>query len=219
VWIEKQLKEKKWLTATKLYNRFHFNNVVGVGHAGLNAIAGPLYVCALLLPPNHRIPNLHKVKTMAEKESKETAKLIENKAKYIHFGIISNLDIVNKGKKRASQIALRESLIGFSKFNPPSCIIIDTLELDTAVAYEGIPIFSYKGLSDSVDSVAAAALLAKRMRSKLMLRFHRAYPEYNWEQNLGYATSEHVNAIKEYGVTIVHRNLSDQMKSKLEEDL
>lgn len=205
MWIQDKIENKENITATKLYNRFGFRNVVGVGHAGFKAIAGPIYVCALILPPYHKIPNLHRVKTLGKKDTERTRDLILNKATYIRYGLISNLDIFNRGKQQALRVAINESLISFSKYSPASCIFIDYKEYIPGEHMAGIPIFTENGLSDIIDSVAAASLLAKLRIEAILRRMHKEYPEYGWNTNFGYPTKEHIDAIDSYGKTIYHR--------------
>jgi ribonuclease HII len=210
MWIQEKIRTNESITSTKIYNKFGFRNVVGVGHAGLKAIAGPIHVCAVILPPHHKIPNLVSInstrsKVLGKKETEKTIRLILKKATYIRYGLISNLDVFHRGKKEAIRVAINEALITFSRYNPASCIFIDYPEYVPGEHMAGIPFFTEFGLRELVDSVAAASLLAKTRTETILKRMHKEYPEYGWDKNFGYPTREHMHAINEHGRTVYHR--------------
>ena len=204
-WLEEKLKNNNYITTKDFYDHFGFRNVVGVGHSGLKALAGPIYVVAVILPVNHTIDKLDKAKTISGNELTRVSDNIWEQALHIRVGIISNLDINNRGKKDSIQLGLIESLLSFSKYNPASCIIIDTLEMYPRSQLEGIPVVSYPSLYNRIEVISAATIVAKKAHSNFMRDIHSIHPEYGWDTNGGYATSEHINAINKYGWSLFHR--------------
>jgi len=212
-WLDDKLEHSEFITAEDFYNHFGFNNVVGVSHAGLNAIAGPIYVAAVIISPFKLIDGLDK-KSYSEKEIDRLATTIWNNAVYVRTGVISNLDINSRGKLEALQFGLIESLLPFSQYNPVSCIIIDTIKMEPIrYQFEGIPIIVRKKISDKIDCLSAASLIAKQAHIAFMKNISLVYPDYKWESNYGYGTKEHNKTIKELGWTLFHR-----MPSKLKKE-
>jgi ribonuclease HII len=212
-WLEDKLQTEEFITTQDFYDSFNFRNVVGVSASGLKALAGPIYVVAVILSPTQPIEKLDKVKTLSDKEIDRLTYLVWERAAYVRVGVISNLDIINRGKNEGIQVALTEALLPFSKYNPVSCIILDTIKMEPMRSqFVGIPILSYPKITNRIECVSAAAIVAKQVRDAFMGRIHKDYPEYGWDNNSGFATKEHADAIKEHGVSIYHRLIRNKLK-------
>lgn len=205
-WLDTKLKEQEIITSSDFYNDFGFTTVVGVGQAGMNALAGPIYVASVMLKVDHNLDLTKlKAKSLSERRIDKLATIIWDTAAYVRLGVISNLDIITRGKKSALQTALLESLVGISTFNPASCIIIDTIEMVPKQQFEGIPIITHQKISNRIDSVSAATIVAKQAQTAFMKIVHREFPFYGWDKNLGYSTKKHRQAIADYGWSYYHR--------------
>jgi len=178
-----------------------YNLIAGVDEAGLGPLAGPVVAAAVSFDLSNfkKIKNLNDSKQLTEKQREELFPIIYNEAKSIGVGIISVkiIDIIN------IYWAGRQAMIEAIKnmYLAPDYLLIDgnkPLKID--IAQESI----VKGDS-KVLSIAAASIIAKVTRDRLMIKYHEVYPEYDFINNKGYRTPKHLAALEEYGITPIHR--------------
>jgi ribonuclease HII len=205
MWIEEKLKGGEFLTSTKFFNKFGFRNVVGVSVSGTKAIAGPMCVSAIILPPFHKIPNLFKINSLGKKDTEKIYSLILEKSSYLRYTFISNLDMIHRDNEELINQAIEHVLVSFSKFNPASCVFVDYPNFVKFSHFDGIPFFIESGLKNKVDCVSASSLFNRIRLRTVFNRLDKEYPEYKWSSNLGHPTKEHLAAIDTYGYTIYHR--------------
>ena len=173
--------------------------LAGVDEAGRGPLAGPVVAASVIFDKDTNILGVNDSKAL--KESKRESLYDEITCKSISFGIgiIDNLEIDEINILQASLKAMK---IAVNNMNiPPDIILIDgnksffiEKELHTIV----------KGDSKSF-SIAAASIIAKVARDRIMKNLAMQYPHYLWEKNKGYPTKEHINLVKKYGPSPLHR--------------
>ncbi|WP_022851556.1 ribonuclease HII [Limisalsivibrio acetivorans] len=166
---------------------------------GRGCLAGPVVACAVILKEGFSHERLIDSKKLTEKRRESMARLImENSAAYAYGSVCSGLiDQVNilRATKQAMHKALSRLAIPFDR------VIIDAVKLRNI----DVPMEHPFKAEDSHPCVAAASILAKVYRDRLMKRMHIHYPEYGWYSNKGYGAKIHMEAIAKYGPTPLHR--------------
>ncbi len=177
-----------------------FINIAGVDEVGRGAFAGPIVAASVILPSNFAIKGINDSKKLTPKQREELSKYIFDKAICVAIAEVG-VDTINAvGIGKANQIALNNSLQKLKEkfqFALIDGFIIKDLDLNLQKAI-------IKGDSISV-SIAAASIVAKVYRDKLMEKLHLDFPEYNFFENKGYGTKFHQEALKKYGLSKLHR--------------
>ena len=190
----------------ELYNR-GLELIAGVDEVGRGCLAGPVVSAAVILPKNHGILGIDDSKKLSEKRRLELAKAIKEKAVCYSIGMVGNTVTDKVNILEATKMAMNGALANLNdKVNRKSGKDIDWILID-ALTLEDVPIGQtgiVKGDGKSV-SIAAASILAKVTRDKLMIELSEKYPYYKLEKNKGYGTKEHYNGIEEHGVCEIHR--------------
>jgi len=200
------MKEKELERLTKLKeieNELYssgIETICGIDEAGRGPLAGPVVVAAVIMPKNSMIEGVNDSKKVSEKKREVLYEQITNEAIAYGVGIIDqkeidDLNILNATKKGLTK-ALEELKV------KPQRILVDALNgIDTL----GIPYTSIiKGDAKSY-SIAAASIIAKVTRDRIMREWDELYPMYGFEKHKGYGTKMHIDAIKEYGLCPLHR--------------
>ena len=177
-----------------------FNLICGVDEAGRGPLAGPVCAAAVILPENCEIEGLNDSKKLSEKKREELFPIIKEKAVAyaIAFGTVEEIEEVNI--LEATYIAMNRAIDSLN-------ISADYALIDGNRVPKGIKIpceTVVKGDSKSL-SIAAASVLAKVTRDRLMLDYDKEYPEYKFAAHKGYGTKAHYEAIAEHGVCPIHR--------------
>ena len=174
--------------------------VCGVDEAGRGPLAGPVCAAAVILPQGLEIEGLNDSKKLSEKKREALYDIIVEKAitYNIAFGTLEEIEEYNI--LEATYIAMNRAIDGL-KIKPDHALI------DGNRVPKGIKVpcdTVVKGDAKSF-SIAAASVLAKVTRDRLLLEYDELYPEYNFKKHKGYGTKEHYEAIKKYGVCKIHR--------------
>ena len=174
--------------------------ICGIDEVGRGPLAGPVVACAVILPKDSKILYLNDSKKLSEKKREELYDVIMKEAVSVGIGYntperIDEINILN-----ATYEAMREAI---SKLNPRPSVCLNDAVTIPKVDIKQVPII--KGDAKSV-SIAAASIVAKVTRDRLMVEYSKIYPEYNFASNKGYGSSEHIEALKKYGKTPIHRN-------------
>lgn len=198
---EKLEKELARLEAMKEFEKMYgeCRLICGIDEAGRGPLAGPVVAGAAVLPADCTILYLNDSKKLSEKRREELYQEITEKAVAWHVGTASPGRIDEINILQATYEAMREAVNGLG--------IVPDLLLNDAVIIPGIPVRQVpivKGDARSV-SIAAASILAKVTRDRLMTEYDRLYPEYAFAKNKGYGTAAHIAALKEYGPCAIHR--------------
>ena len=188
------------------------NQVIGIDEVGRGAFCGPVVSCSILLKKRILNYNLvHQItdsKKLSLKKRMILSKFIKEHSLY-SIGVANNFEIDEINILRATNLSMIRAYERFRKTN--NLIKIDGLK---TFSLNDKTTFVKNGDQTSV-SIAAASIIAKTWRDRLMALYSKIYPMYGWERNKGYGTNEHRNAIKKFGITKIHRKsfLSNLIRS------
>lgn len=204
--MRKISEEKLALERVRLEGMREFENkysdlayIAGLDEAGRGPLAGPVVAAAVILPKDIFLPFLNDSKKVTEKRRDVLFDEIKQNAIAYGIGIASNTLIDEINILQATYEAMREAINALS--TRPDILLVD------AVHIPGIDIRQVgivKGDAKSVN-IAAASILAKVTRDRLMAEYDKIYPEYGFASNKGYGTAAHIAALKEYGPCEIHR--------------
>ena len=173
--------------------------ICGIDEAGRGPLAGPVVAGAAILPVDCEILFLNDSKKLSEKKRDLLFDEIKEKAVAYGIGIVSPQVIDEINILQATYEAMRQAI---SQLN-----VIPEILLNDAVTIPGVDIMQVpivKGDAKSV-SIAAASILAKVTRDRMMMEYDQIYPEYGFAKHKGYGTAAHIAALKEYGPCPIHR--------------
>ena len=177
-----------------------FSCICGVDEAGRGPLAGPVCAAAVILPVGAVIEGLDDSKKLTEKKREKLYDIIKETAVAysVAYGTLEEIETVNI--LEATYLAMNRAIEGLTI--KPDFALIDGNRVPRGIkiACETI----VKGDSKSM-SVAAASVLAKVTRDRLMLEYDKKYPEYNFKKHKGYGTKEHTELIRQYGPCEIHR--------------
>ncbi|MEH7345213.1 ribonuclease HII [Bacillus sp. JJ1532] len=204
-WHNKKDKEvkayEKYVQMTyyeKKYRSEGFVHIAGVDEVGRGPLAGPVIAAAVILPPDFFLPGLDDSKKLSEQKRIEYYENIIESALDYHVGMINSEEIDRINIYEASKKAMHSAISGLKV--KPDFLLIDAVKLSTPYPEEAI----IKGDGKSI-SIAAASIIAKVTRDRLMVDLGREYPVYGFSTNMGYGTKEHLSAIQMFGITPHHR--------------
>lgn len=177
-----------------------FSCICGVDEAGRGPLAGPVCAAAVILPEGAVIAGLDDSKKLTEKKREGLYDIIKETAVAysVAYGTLEEIETVNI--LEATYLAMNRAIEGLSV--KPDFALIDGNRVPRGIKIPCETIV--KGDSKSM-SVAAASVLAKVTRDRLMLEYDKKYPEYNFKKHKGYGTKEHTELIKQYGPCEIHR--------------
>ena len=181
----------------ELYNK-GLKLIGGVDEVGRGPLIGSVVAACVVLPKNFKLEGLTDSKKLSEKKRDEFYKVIKEKAIAIGIGIVDEKKIDEINIYEATKIAMKEAIKNTNiKLDH---VLIDAMPLDIDVPTTSI----IKGDAKSI-SIAAASVIAKVTRDKMMYDLDKIYPMYDLKNNKGYGTKKHIEAIKKYGITKYHR--------------
>ena len=183
--------------------------IAGVDEVGRGPLVGPVVAAAVILPVNYKLDGLTDSKKLSEKKRDLFYDIINNDATSIGIGVISEKIIDEVNIYEATKLAMKEALNNLSV--TPEHVLIDAMPLDIDIPRTSI----IKGDAKSL-SIAAASVIAKVTRDRMMYELDKKYPMYNFKKNKGYPTKEHVDAINQYGIIKEHRITYGPVKDYLE---
>lgn len=173
--------------------------ICGVDEAGRGPLAGPVSAAAVILDPAHPIAGLNDSKKLSEKQRDLLAPLIRERALAwaVAYASVEEIDRLNI--LQATLLAMKRAVQALPV--QPERILVDGLYCpDTGISSEAV----VKGDS-KVAAISAASILAKTARDALMLQLDAQYPQYGFAIHKGYPTAAHLTALREHGVSDVHR--------------
>jgi ribonuclease HII len=173
--------------------------LAGIDEAGRGTLAGPVVAAAVILGKNIRIDRLRDSKKVPEKERELLFHKIQGSYTDIGIGIVGPEEIDRLNILRAARLSMQLAVKDLT--TPPDFLIIDAVALPSMPIRQISPV---KGESISA-SVAAASIIAKVVRDKIMLDYHQQYPNYNFKKHKGYSTKEHLAMLQLYGPCPIHR--------------
>lgn len=177
-----------------------FKAVCGVDEAGRGPLAGPVCAAAVILPDGVELDGVNDSKKLSEKKREALFDVITSKALAYSIAFASVEEIEKYNILEATYIAMNRAIEGLNV--TPDFALIDgnRIPRDISVPCETV----VKGDAKSL-SIAAASILAKVTRDRLLLEYHDMYPQYNFAKHKGYGTKEHIDAIRNYGICEFHR--------------
>ena len=195
---EQRLNELKEID--KSYFKEGYNYICGIDEAGRGPLAGPVVVAAVIMPKDSMIEGVHDSKQVSEKKREKLYELIIEEAISYSVGIVDQNEIDRINILNATKAGLTEAVRTLKV--KPELILVDALtNIDTCgVPYQSI----IKGDAKSY-SIAAASIIAKVTRDRIMREWDKVYPQYGFERHKGYGTAAHISAIKENGLCPLHR--------------
>jgi ribonuclease HII len=176
-----------------------YGNICGIDEAGRGPLCGPVVAGAVILPKEYDILYLNDSKKLSEKKREELYDEIAEKALAWSVGIVSPERIDEINILQATYEAMR---IAIQKLSVVPDILLNDAVTIPNVDIRQVPII--KGDAKS-QSIAAASIMAKVTRDRLMVQYDMMYPEYGFLKNKGYGTKQHIEAIKEIGPCPIHR--------------
>ncbi len=177
-----------------------FEQICGIDEAGRGPLAGPVVVAGVIMPKNSFIEGVNDSKKVSEKKRELLYdKILDEAISYsvaiIGQDVIDEINILNATKKGVTSVVEGLDV-------KPNLIVIDALEhIDT----KGIPYESIIKGDAKCYSIAAASIVAKVTRDRIMREWDEIYPQYGFAKHKGYGTAAHISAIKEYGLCPIHR--------------
>lgn len=199
--MDKLEAEKKRIVKMMEYERRYadYEYIAGIDEVGRGPLAGPVVTCAVILPKDCDILYINDSKQLTQKKREELYEEITAKAISYGIGISSPQRIDEINILQANYEAMRQSIKNLSVI--PDILLNDAVTIPE-VRIPQVPII--KGDTKSI-SIAAASIVAKVHRDRLMVEYDKQYPGYGFASNKGYGSEEHVQAIKKLGPSPIHR--------------
>ena len=176
-----------------------FTQIAGVDEAGRGPLAGPVVSAAVILPENFNAPGINDSKKLTPRKRDTLYDQIQEGAIAVGVGIVDNLQIDDINILQAALLSMAQAA---GELSPaPDFLLIDgTFTTPAKIEQKAIP----KGDALSI-SIAAASIIAKVTRDRIMADYHDRYPAYGFNRHKGYPTKAHKEAIARFGVSPIHR--------------
>ncbi len=199
--IVKRKAELERLQAMQVYEREYqmYEYICGIDEAGRGPLAGPVVAGAVILPKETKILYLNDSKKLSAAKRDELYDEIKEKAVALSVGIVSPERIDEINILQATYEAMRNAIKKLER--TPDILLNDAVTIPD-ISIKQVPII--KGDAKSV-SIAAASIIAKVTRDRIMLDYDKVYPEYGFAGHKGYGSATHIEAIKKYGACPIHR--------------
>ena len=179
--------------------RCGYRRIAGLDEAGRGPLAGPVVASAVVLPSRCRLIGCDDSKLLSESEREQLYVVIRKRAVSIGIGSATEQEIDRLNILEATRLAMHRALAGLMP--KPDCLLIDAISLPACA----IPVRSIIKGDALCMSVAAASIVAKVTRDRLMAEYHRVYPHYNFLSHKGYGTEEHLQQLATHGPCQIHR--------------
>ncbi len=180
--------------------------VAGVDEVGRGPLIGPVVTAAVILPKGYQNDEINDSKKLTEKKREKLYDIIMKDAVDVSIGICSEKEIDNINILEATKKAMKEAINGLK--TKPEHVLIDAVKLDINIPATSI----IKGDAKSI-SIAAASIIAKVYRDRLLIEMDKEYPMYNLAKNKGYGTKTHIEALNKYGPCKYHRLTFEPVKT------
>lgn len=176
-----------------------YRSIGGLDEVGRGPLAGPVVAACVILPAGCDYQVFDDSKKLSATVRDRLYEEIFRMKAAVGIGIVAEEDIDNLNILQASLLAMRKASSVLP--NPPDFLLVDgTFQVPVTIPQQTL----VKGESKSA-SIAAASIIAKVTRDRLMEEFHNEFPQYNFAKNKGYPTAEHRSALKRYGPCSIHR--------------
>lgn len=195
------VKEVERTENMKMYEKKYsdYEYIAGIDEVGRGPLAGPVVTCAVILPKDFNVLYINDSKKLTEKKREELYDVIMKEAIAVGIGIESPKVIDDINILQATYSAMRKAIDNLEV--KPDLLLNDAVTIPM-VDIKQVPII--KGDAKSI-SIAAASIIAKVTRDRMMVEFDKIYPEYDFAGNKGYGSATHIEALKKIGPTPIHR--------------
>jgi ribonuclease HII len=181
------------------YRKEGYRLIAGADEVGRGSLAGPVVAAAVILNPRKKIKGLNDSKKLSAKQRQKLFKLIEARAVGIGVGVVDEKTIDRINITQASLLAIKLALETLTP--SPHLLLIDGRDR-LPLPFPQKPIISGDGLS---SSIAAASIIAKVLRDRVMEELDKKYPNYGFAEHKGYGTARHLRELKRMGPCLLHR--------------
>ncbi|GIC30846.1 TPA: ribonuclease HII [Streptococcus suis] len=210
--LEKEAAEDARLEAMLFYEKALYENgvelIAGIDEVGRGPLAGPVVAAAVILPKGCKIRYLNDSKKIPKSKHEAIYNEIIEHAVAVGVGVKDAAFIDQINIYEATKLAMLEALGQLSQ--EPEHLLIDAMKLDTPLPQTSI----IKGDANSL-SIAAASIVAKVTRDKMMADYDKEFSGYGFAKNAGYGTAEHLDGLNKLGITPIHRKTFEPIKSML----
>lgn len=210
--LEKEAAEDARLEAMLCYERALYENgvecIAGIDEVGRGPLAGPVVAAAVILPKGCKIRYLNDSKKIPKSKHEAIYQEVMERAVAVGVGIKDAAVIDQVNIYEATKLAMLEVLGQLSQ--EPEHLLIDAMKLDTPIPQTSI----IKGDANSL-SIAAASIVAKVTRDKMMADYDKEFAGYGFAKNASYGTAEHLEGLNKLGITPIHRKTFEPIKSML----
>ncbi|WP_342116277.1 ribonuclease HII [Pseudoduganella sp. OTU4001] len=187
--------------------------ICGVDEAGRGPLAGPVFAAAVILDRDRPIPGLRDSKKLNEAKRDELAPLIQQHSIAWAVAKASEEEIDRLNILQASLLAMKRAVYALSTV--PTLALIDgnkcpVMRIQSIAIVEG---------DDKIEAISAASILAKTARDAALVKLHKKYPQYGFDQHKGYGTALHLERLREHGPSAVHRRSFAPVRALLEGEL
>ena len=176
-----------------------YSCICGVDEAGRGPLAGPVCAAAVILPPNLELPGLNDSKKLSDKKRRELFPIIKEKALAYGIAFADHKEIDEINILQATYLAMERALSQLS-LRPDMALIDGNRAKDF-----GLPVTTVVHGDALSANIAAASILAKVTRDRMMVEYEETYPGYGFAKNKGYGTKAHYEGLDQYGITPIHR--------------
>ena len=199
--LQKLEEERKRIWKLQEYERKYgqYTYICGIDEVGRGPLAGPVVACAVILPKDHPILYLNDSKKLTAHKREELYDVIMREAVAVGLGMASPARIDEINILQATYEAMRQAVSKLAVM--PQLLLNDAVTIPE-IEIPQVPII--KGDAKSA-SIAAASIVAKVTRDRLMVEYDKTMPEYGFASNKGYGSAEHIAALQKYGPTPIHR--------------
>lgn len=210
--LEKVAAEDARLEAMLFYEKALYENgvefIAGIDEVGRGPLAGPVVAAAVILPKGCNIRYLNDSKKIPKSKHEGIYQEVMERAVAVGVGIKDAAVIDQVNIYEATKLAMLEALGKLSQ--KPDHLLIDAMKLDTTIPQTSI----IKGDANSL-SIAAASIVAKVTRDKMMVGYDKEFSGYGFAKNAGYGTAEHLEGLNNLGITPIHRKTFEPIKSMI----
>ena len=189
-----------WYTYEAAANEKGYQYICGIDEAGRGPLAGPVFAAAVILPQGLMIDGLNDSKKMTEKKREELFEVIQKEAIGYSIAFATEQEIDEINILQATFLAMRRAYEGLNV--PVDYVLVDGNRMPDLGGVAGKPVV--KGDAQSAN-IAAASILAKVSRDRVMAEIDKLYPEYQFAKHKGYGTKLHRELLLQYGMCPVHR--------------
>ena len=188
-----------------------YQAIAGIDEVGRGPLAGPVVTACVILPHDCKIRHLNDSKDIPKKHHEEIYEEVLARALGVGIGIVDNDTIDRVNIYEATKLGMLQAIEQMKgEVTKPDYLLIDAMQLDTPIPQLSL----IKGDANSL-SIAAASIVAKVTRDRMMAEYAKEYPGYAFDKNVGYSTKDHLAGLKQYGVTPIHRKSFEPIKSML----